>query len=309
MGQPEQFAKDTFAEEVEPNTHGALAWADPPESRLSKVQPDGMLRVLAPERVPELEAPWSAAAGFDEILLEVKMAGDHLDRVAVARALLRRQVREVERLEDEKAPWDGIEPVWVSAPHVPRDLRERCEVKPFAPGCYLVGPAMFPFVWIASNELPLRGDLVPFLLTRSGKALDEFAFWIAERRPAPWLLNMIKSVAMSQLARKWISRLTVPSDDPEVLQREREMYEAIFEARPELGQKIHDKGRDEGRDEGRLLEARAMLRRVLARRGLTLGPDDEARIDACTDVAALERWLDEAAIATSMADVFRPASS
>jgi Uma2 family endonuclease len=72
-------------------------------------------------------------------------------------------------------------------------------------------------------------------------------------------------------------------------------------------------GRDEGlktgfktgRDEGRLVEARSALRRVLARRELTLDAADEARIEACIDLATLERWHDEAVVASSAADALR----
>jgi len=45
---------------------------------------------------------------------------------------------------------------------------------------------------------------------------------------------------------------------------------------------------DKGRLEGRLTEARAGLRRVLARRQLTPSKDDDARIEACTDLAT--KW-------------------
>ncbi len=45
---------------------------------------------------------------------------------------------------------------------------------------------------------------------------------------------------------------------------------------------------------GRLAEARSALRRVLARRKLALSPDDDARIESATDLADLERWLDQA---------------
>jgi hypothetical protein len=60
-------------------------------------------------------------------MLELKLAGNHLDRKAVERALLRRQARQVQRLED----------------------------------------------------LPLVDELVPFLLARSGQALDDFDRWVA----------------------------------------------------------------------------------------------------------------------------------
>jgi hypothetical protein len=59
----------------------------------------------------------------------------------------------------------------------------------------------------------------------------------------------------------------------------------------------------EGQLEGRLTEARAALRRVLVGRQLTPSPDDDARIDACTDLTILERWLDRAITATRVSDV------
>ncbi len=64
----------------------------------------------------------------------------------------------------------------------------------------------------------------------------------------------------------------------------------------------HDQARDEGRDEGWLGAERAALRRVLARRKLTLTPALEARIDACADRATLDRWLDAAIDAASAAE-------
>jgi hypothetical protein len=47
-------------------------------------------------------------------------------------------------------------------------------------------------------------------------------------------------------------------------------------------------------DAGRLVATRAALRRVLARRKLAVSAEYEARIDASTDVAELERWHDQA---------------
>jgi len=51
--------------------------------------------------------------------------------------------------------------------------------------------------------------------------------------------------------------------------------------------------------EGRLTEAHATLRRVLPRRELAPSKDDDARIEGCTDLANLERWLDRAVTAVS----------
>ncbi|WP_437553770.1 hypothetical protein WME97_19350 [Sorangium sp. So ce367] len=48
MGQPDLFAKRTFAEETERLTGGAITWQDPPEIRLEKVQCDGLLLIHRP---------------------------------------------------------------------------------------------------------------------------------------------------------------------------------------------------------------------------------------------------------------------
>ena len=54
-----------------------------------------------------------------------------------------------------------------------------------------------------------------------------------------------------------------------------------------------------GEDRGEDRALRRMLRRVLALRKLALNADGEARIDACTDLTTLQRWLDQAVLAAS----------
>jgi len=54
-----------------------------------------------------------------------------------------------------------------------------------------------------------------------------------------------------------------------------------------------------GEDRGEDRALRRMLRRLLALRKLALNADGEARIDACTDLATLQRWLDQAVLAAS----------
>jgi len=58
-------------------------------------------------------------------------------------------------------------------------------------------------------------------------------------------------------------------------------------------------GEDRGYERGRLEEERATLRRVLALRKLGLKADGEARINACMDLATLQRWLDQAVLAAT----------
>src|SRR6185295_9071756 len=98
MGRPDEFAKWTFAEETARITGGAALWQDPPEIRLGKVQSDGLLLIRCPEFLKQLCAPWFEAWDHEEVMLELKLAGDHTDREAVERALLRRQARQVQRV-------------------------------------------------------------------------------------------------------------------------------------------------------------------------------------------------------------------
>ena len=87
------------------------------------------------------------------------------------------------------------------------------------------------------------------------------------------------------------------------------LKKGIEKGRSEGIEKGIEKGRNEGiekgRSEGQLVEARSALRRVLSRRKLALSAAEEAKIEACADLTTLERWHDEAVIATSAAEALR----
>jgi len=163
-----------------------------------------------------------------------------------------------------------------------------------ASGCYWIEPQWRRFLWIAANELPLCDELIPFLLARSGQKLDEFAKWAADRRPLEWTMNMLDYLPMSTITQEELLARIDPVDDPEIEARRQRILDFLLETSPQKKQQLQQ--------EARLTEARAALRRVLAARQLRPSQDDDARIDACTDRAALERWLDRASIATSVAD-------
>ncbi|WP_437280606.1 hypothetical protein WME90_08605 [Sorangium sp. So ce375] len=301
MGQPDLFAKRTFAEETERVTAGAVMWQDPPEIRLERVQADGLLAIRRPGLLAHLPPPWPAAQAYEEIVVELKLAGDHLDMSAVERALLRRQARQVQRVEERAPSWPGETPLWLAAPHVPGWLRQARHPVRFAPGCYAVEPLGRCFVWVAANELPLRDELVPFLVARSGQPLDEFARWVAPRRPLEWVLSMLQYLPMSMTAREELLWRFARTGDPEIDARQDRILEVLLTANPKMKQRLVD----EGRLEGRLDEARAALRRVLAHRQIPLASEDEARIEACVDLATLERWLGQALAASSAQQALR----
>ncbi len=66
-----------------------------------------------------------------------------------------------------------------------------------------------------------------------------------------------------------------------------------------------ERGLEQGLERGRQAEERETLRRVLALRKLSPSPEEEQRIDACTDLATLRRWLDQAIFAGSAAEALR----
>ena len=72
VGQLDQFAKETFAEETAIVTHGAAAWELPPELNMSEVRLDGLLRVSDAAALAALPAPWSTLREAAEIVLEIK---------------------------------------------------------------------------------------------------------------------------------------------------------------------------------------------------------------------------------------------
>jgi hypothetical protein len=114
MGKPEQFAQRTFAEDTRQITGGGAGWQDPPEIRLEKVQADGLLMIRRPQQLEHLPPPWPEAGPDEEVMLELKLAGNHLDRSAVERALLRRQARQVQRVKQDRR-WRREEPLWLVA--------------------------------------------------------------------------------------------------------------------------------------------------------------------------------------------------
>jgi hypothetical protein len=223
-------------------------------------------------------------------MLELKLAGNHLDRREIERALLRRQARQAQRVEDD-ATWRGEEPLWFVAPHVPSWLQEMYGPDCWSPGCYWVEPLRHRFLWIAANELPLREELIPFLMARSGQALDTFGRWVALRRPLDWVLEMLEYLPMSMPTHQELLTRFGPADDPEIEARRQQILKALLEASPQTKQQLIGEG------------TRDALRRVLAYRQLTPSKDEDARIEACTDLATLKRWFDRALTAVSVSDV------
>ena len=100
---------------------------------------------------------------------------------------------------------------------------------------------------------------------------------------------------MSEPAREYVSHY-VKDDRPEVRARRAHLVKILLADDPELERQVQETDR--------VVYARSVLRRVLTRRGLVVRPGDAARVDACTDVSVLQRWLEEASVATTADEVF-----
>ena len=120
---------------------------------------------------------------------------------------------------------------------------------------------------------------------------------------------MLEYLPMSMLTQEELLWRFGPVEDPEIEARRQRILDFLLETSPQKKQQLINKGEQEGRregqQEGQLTATRASLRRVLAGRQLTPSKDDDARIDACTDRATLECWLDRAITASSVSDVLR----
>ncbi|TMQ05429.1 MAG: hypothetical protein E6J91_40575, partial [Deltaproteobacteria bacterium] len=90
MDQWKLFVQRTFAEETDRITRGAAGWRNPAEISPERVR-RGLLVIRRPDLLKHLAAPWPEAQAHSEVMLELKLAGDRLDRLVVERALLRRQ--------------------------------------------------------------------------------------------------------------------------------------------------------------------------------------------------------------------------
>ncbi|WP_437794580.1 hypothetical protein [Sorangium sp. So ce693] len=75
------------------------------------------------------------------------------------------------------------------------------------------------------------------------------------------------------------------------------------EARFPFVRELMDRSELKGLREGELKGKRDTLLRLLARAGIALTVNESARIHACTDIATLDRWIDNVLGAKTATDV------
>ncbi len=176
----------------------------------------------------------------------------------------------------------------------------------------------------AGTRLQLTPVVVHLSLRRAKALLDPkapqlalCAAWAMQHRHGPAAARVVESALdltdhlppplrqaqwraiFDVLSDKMLSRLREAAMHPDrvterpAVRKTRLLLESIGEKR----------GLEQGRAEGRAETARGALLVVLSERGLGLGDQERARIEACTDVAQLGLWLRRAVTAASVAEV------
>lgn len=193
-------------------------------------------------------------------------------------------------------------------------------------------PAAEPFLWVLSAGRP-SGVLVGLRFRRLrgwprgvygfGGGVLHVGVVVASELPRTRATLLVRLMAAGPLLPGAIADLAALPEEA----HEREVAEQILlQLRHAFEKKLHRtpeeqefvvtmlstwgdarrQGREEGRQEGQLLQARAALRRVLVARKLVPSAAEKARIDACTDLAELDRWLERALVAPTVAEVLAP---
>lgn len=95
---------------------------------------------------------------------------------------------------------------------------------------------------MAANELPLDEALIPFLVARSGSALDAFGRWVVDKRPPQWVQRMLYVLPMSQSAAQKILELMPPAPEPEIRARQVWIMGLYLKKFPELAESLKKEG-------------------------------------------------------------------
>ncbi|WP_428268199.1 hypothetical protein [Haliangium sp.] len=136
------------------------------------------------------------------------------------------------------------------------------------------------------------GNLVAGPLLEWQPERDDWKTWGEdERLEDPCLSRPLPVGALLDAvqAEKAIVNAVIVSDHPDMVKHDEEVLQ---------------QGIDLGTRKGEDIGMRKALLRLMHARGLTAGETARARIDACTDADVLNRWIDRAATANELADIF-----
>lgn len=239
----DEIGKAVFEEETPKATQNALTFRRDPTSSLQSAEGDGLLLASSlGVNLSHMQAPWRFfPKDQPEVMIELKMRGDHTDEHAVHRALLQRNAWEFERRDKAhklKQPYNHTVPIWFVSAHFPRWLDIRAKFNLIEPGCYRYSSFLFDWYWFVSNELPLDEALIPFLMTRDGAHLEEFFKWVTPLRRSRWVFPILKVFHMNKDFIREVLRLDPMPEDPQHKADWAELTREFLDQDPELKEEI-----------------------------------------------------------------------
>ncbi|WP_437726214.1 hypothetical protein [Sorangium sp. So ce861] len=134
----------------------------------------------------------------------------------------------------------------------------------------------------------------------AARAVVERAFELTERLPRA-LRRAQQRAILSVLSERMLELLREASMNPDKIPE----TPAARKLRLFLEAQGRKKGRAEGEAKGRAEGRQDALLTLLRARGLSPSQNDEARIRACADAAKLDRWIAQAATATTVREALR----
>jgi post-segregation antitoxin (ccd killing protein) len=216
------------------------------------------------------------------------------------------------RREKQLPPEPLVDPfLWILAAEVSAPMLRKLKLEPapsFPAGVYLFGDDLLRVGLVVVSELPRDRDtlLVRIMAAgpRLGQALEDLAALPKEAHEHA-LADQILLNLRHALGAK-------PSPTPEDQELLMTMYTTFAElkdaARNEGRTEGRAEGRTEGRTEGHTEAAARHLLTVLRVRSIAVPEAVRERIQAEKDLQRLERWLEKAAVAATIAEVIDEAS-
>lgn len=193
------FGKSLIADEMKTILAGKVSFTPDVKTHVSSRELDGLFRLKTSTpkaQLLKLPHPWPLFTD-KEVAFELKMKGDHLDKVAFKRAMLQRAAYEVNLYDTSKFRGDVMQ--WILAPRLPGWLSQSAKITNVAKGVERIEASFFPLYWISANELPLHTSLFPFLIAREGKPLEDFVTWASSQRSRNWIKVFMEVLGMNDL--------------------------------------------------------------------------------------------------------------
>ncbi|AUX40281.1 uncharacterized protein SOCE26_016810 [Sorangium cellulosum] len=131
------------------------------------------------------------------------------------------------------------------------------------------------------------------------RAVVERAFELTERLPRP-LRGAQQRAILSVLSERMLALLREASMNPDKIPETPAARKLRLFLESQGRKKGRAEGEAKGRAEGEAKGRQEALVTLLRARGLSPSQDDEARIRACADTAKLDRWIAQAATATTV---------